>query len=372
MTDQKQPLRRPRHEQIAEALEEEIRQRSRPGDRLETERALAERFSTSTLTVREALSRLAQQGLVTRKHGSGTYVIDPYANRHIGIVTAFDITAPHAGGFFLSVARWLQGYFQGRGWATRLYVGGSPPEGAFDPREEPESFTLLAEDCRQGRLHGAVSLSTPGRLRWMDTLEEHGVPVVGDSTVLRYTVQAHYADLLEKGLHCLAEAGCRGVGVLRWGLGLKAIEQGMERYGLRFRADWVQDTRHPTLPGAGYQAMARLLATAGPELDGVLICDEQLFGTATMAIMQAGRRVPGDLRVATHASRGSWLFRPFPVHLLLCEPEVVGAALAEAAEKVYKDPKAPAFQVRVPFRCELVQESFEMPDHASLGASAAP
>lgn len=46
------------------------------GERLPTERALAERFDVSRPSVRDALQRLAARGLVSRKQGGGTYVAD--------------------------------------------------------------------------------------------------------------------------------------------------------------------------------------------------------------------------------------------------------------------------------------------------------
>jgi GntR family transcriptional repressor for pyruvate dehydrogenase complex len=48
--------------------------RLRPGDRLPSARALAERFAVATPTVREALRRLEGTGTVELRHGSGVYV----------------------------------------------------------------------------------------------------------------------------------------------------------------------------------------------------------------------------------------------------------------------------------------------------------
>jgi DNA-binding FadR family transcriptional regulator len=47
-----------------------------PGDRLPTERLLAEQFDTSRSAVRDALALLEGDGLVDRRRGSGTYVTD--------------------------------------------------------------------------------------------------------------------------------------------------------------------------------------------------------------------------------------------------------------------------------------------------------
>lgn len=46
----------------------------RPGDAIESSRALAQRFEVTTPTVREALRRLEATDVVQFRHGSGTYV----------------------------------------------------------------------------------------------------------------------------------------------------------------------------------------------------------------------------------------------------------------------------------------------------------
>jgi len=50
-----------------------------PGSRLPGERELAEDFSVSRPTVREAMIALEIRGLVEARHGSGVYVIAPPA-----------------------------------------------------------------------------------------------------------------------------------------------------------------------------------------------------------------------------------------------------------------------------------------------------
>ncbi len=64
-------------EQIAEQIEKRILSGElRKGDRLPTERELAEQFHASRTAVREAMKTLAQKGLIEMRPGRGTVVID--------------------------------------------------------------------------------------------------------------------------------------------------------------------------------------------------------------------------------------------------------------------------------------------------------
>jgi GntR family transcriptional regulator, transcriptional repressor for pyruvate dehydrogenase complex len=65
------------YEQIAAQIEQQIlRGELRSGDRLPTERELAEQFQASRTAVREAMKILGQKGLVDMRPGRGTIVID--------------------------------------------------------------------------------------------------------------------------------------------------------------------------------------------------------------------------------------------------------------------------------------------------------
>ncbi len=68
----------PLYQRIARALREEIVSGVYPvGSLLPTEDSLCERFSVSRYTIREALRRLREDGLVSSRQGAGTVVIPP-------------------------------------------------------------------------------------------------------------------------------------------------------------------------------------------------------------------------------------------------------------------------------------------------------
>ncbi len=66
------------YQEICAQLAEEIRSGKRvPGDRVETERELAEKHNVSRITSKRALNLLEEEGLVVRRRGLGTFVINP-------------------------------------------------------------------------------------------------------------------------------------------------------------------------------------------------------------------------------------------------------------------------------------------------------
>lgn len=74
-----QPVRRNRlYQQVAERLRAHIDVEGlRPGDRLLSERELAERLGVSRTSVRQALTALEVTGIVEIRHGGGVFITEP-------------------------------------------------------------------------------------------------------------------------------------------------------------------------------------------------------------------------------------------------------------------------------------------------------
>jgi DNA-binding GntR family transcriptional regulator len=70
----------PKYARIKATLSRLIREgRIQPGTFLPSERELAERFNVSNITIKRALNDLAAEGVVQRKQGIGTFVVDTTA-----------------------------------------------------------------------------------------------------------------------------------------------------------------------------------------------------------------------------------------------------------------------------------------------------
>ncbi len=68
----------PRYHQIAEVLRARISAGGlTAGQRLDNQRQLAQSFGVTLMTLRQALDVLAREGLITRRHGLGTFVAPP-------------------------------------------------------------------------------------------------------------------------------------------------------------------------------------------------------------------------------------------------------------------------------------------------------
>ena len=87
--DRSSPI--PLYFQIAENLKQAIEAGAlTPGDRLDNELDLAERLGVSRPTVRQAVHRLVEQGLVVRRRGLRTVVVAPRILRSVALTSLYD------------------------------------------------------------------------------------------------------------------------------------------------------------------------------------------------------------------------------------------------------------------------------------------
>jgi DNA-binding GntR family transcriptional regulator len=111
--DSERPLDRnspiPLYFQIAENLKRAITEGTlKPGDRLDNELDLTERLGVSRPTVRQAVQRLVDQGLVVRRRGLGTVVMAPRIQRSVALTSLYDdlyATGRHPATTVLSVTQ---------------------------------------------------------------------------------------------------------------------------------------------------------------------------------------------------------------------------------------------------------------------------
>ena len=88
-----EPGHRPQYRRIEVALRERIAA-MRPGDRLPSDSQLCGEFGVSRMTARNAMQRLADEGIVARHPGRGSFVAEPPAHRRANRLMTFTQEMP--------------------------------------------------------------------------------------------------------------------------------------------------------------------------------------------------------------------------------------------------------------------------------------
>ncbi len=87
--DRSSPI--PLYYQLSQQLEEAISSGVlKPGDRIDTEVEIAQRYGLSRPTVRQAIAELVAKGLLVRRRGVGTQVVHSQLRRPVELTSLYD------------------------------------------------------------------------------------------------------------------------------------------------------------------------------------------------------------------------------------------------------------------------------------------
>src|SRR3989440_11746584 len=166
---------RPRYREIEHAIRQRL-SRLKPGAELPSDAQLCDEFGVSRMTARHAMNRLAQEGLVLRVRGRGTFVGEPPTHRRANSLLSFSNEMRR----------------QGRSPSSRLLGRALRPP----TREEAARLQLKSGE----------------KLLWLKRIRlADGRPIAVASTRLhgRTAAAALAADLQVESLHAvLVRAGC--------------------------------------------------------------------------------------------------------------------------------------------------------------------
>jgi DNA-binding LacI/PurR family transcriptional regulator len=293
------------------------------GERIPSESSLARNLRVSVHVLREGLSVLAGEGLLERKHGSGTYVADRRTWQHVAILLGIDPEFLRDTYYASRVTAELLRFLRENGCRARTYrVPYEPSE-----RDADSAYAEFSDNLAAGRILGAIAVQGPFDDRWRHLYQRVDAPVVGANSP--YAVRLNEIDMIESGVRRLIEAGRRRLALLmlpmtfplgpagptkleEWRAAQRAFAAAVTRGGGRTRPEWVCADQHPLRRGAGVAAFRQVWTSCDEKPDGLLVCDDVLFAEATLGILGLGARVPDELMIVTHANKGSDVLYPFP------------------------------------------------------------
>lgn len=337
--------RQPLYQVMAALLRHEIRTRLQPGDQLETEPQLAARCRASIGTVRQALQLLVQEGLIERRHGSGSYVRDPRGMRQeVAVIAGVNLSRPGTSYYFLRLAQMLQVGLTQRGLPVRLYLNQRAPDCAT-----PDVFAnpLFLQDLKDNRLCGVVAIGMYPHPDWEMPIRQAGVAFVDARPEFMIFPQEAR---LRAAVRALAAQGCQRFALI-------AHEDAMAS---RFRAAlaaeklpvtpaWLQAAVSPEVPNAALVAFRQLWRSRRSRPDAIIVADDILSRELTLNLLTEGIRVPEELQLAVFANRGSGISYPFPVIRLEIDPDEVAAVLCARLHEALRA-AAPAPTTQISFR----------------------
>lgn len=122
---------------------------------------------------------------------------------------------------------------------------------------------------------------------------------------------------------------------------IQTFQKEIQQAGLSFQSEWIRTDLHPQWLGAGWEEFREIWRGSSEKPDGLLVSDDVLSQDVTVAIMELGIRVPEQLMVVTHSTRGSGIWHPFPVTKVEFDPDALARVFAEMIVKLLRGESVP-------------------------------
>lgn len=345
----------PKYRLIANALLKEIRETMKVGDKLPSETLLAERYKVHVLTIREALRVLQEGGVIQRQRAIGTTIVNPMGGNWVTILCEMNVFSPNSRSIFQrSVIYHLRHFLSQAGLPSRVSIGES------EPGESSGRFTSLdfVADVEAERLAGVLALSTLGEEWWIQKLKRQGVPIVGSNTYFEHHVIYDAWDDLSKAFRCLLDLGRTKIAYIGWMevVGEHPVDERLvgalkeleSCYPVTLRKKWIKGDIHPVKAGAGWEEFREVWGSYDEKPNGIIIDNEHLLPDIEAALEQMGIRVPEDLVIICHRTRGNMHAPKFPVIFQENDPNLYAFRMAEHFLRLYRGESFSSSTVTVP------------------------
>ncbi len=303
-----------KYERLAARVEAEIRRGGyRPGQALPSIRSLMSSDGLSMATVVKGLGELERRGLIHRMQGRGYFVSDRH-RPHPELAQIALLTPALAG----DTNTYVKGLSRVFGGSERFSLA------TYSTHSDLKQYQELIYRMAKVRPAGAVVTAVPRTLMELDygPLFDAGIPVVAigrDHQDLPCDrIDYHGGNSGPKLVPHLLERGAKGFAVFMVMHGsdptrqelLSGIQNALAAEGIDLPNERVFTFRaphgwmNPPNPCIDAQEEMRRILGGGRSFDTLICCHDYSAWGALLAILEAGIKVPSELRVASAARGG--------------------------------------------------------------------
>ena len=321
-------------QQVARLLRRQIAVTEKSGSRLPNEHDLSDRYGVSIRTIREAVGTLVHDGLLERRHGSGTYVADLRKIRFVGILVGQGLAIPSPYSPTLHVAQRLLDWLSEHGLRGEIYSGHGNELSPY--QSVPFEAVELVNDLDRGLVSALVAISANPHPSWFDLAKSLDVPIMGLNESFDHSASFDIKQSLKLLFERNAQLGHTDIALAAWcdqdapnnQISPDGLMQLAAEYGCTVRPQCLITNEHPGKPGAGWRVMEHFLSL-DKQPQAVILADDHFYRDAAMALLAKGVKVPKQLHIPTLLNKGQNNFLPFPTDVVELDPGQVAARLGQ-------------------------------------------
>jgi DNA-binding LacI/PurR family transcriptional regulator len=313
----------------------------KPGTRLPPIKTLARQWNTNYFTVRLALTPLANEGLIERSPGRGSFVRDQHSHlSSVAIYYGGNLWVDPEGSFYQKLYYVLQTILERKGIRITTFIDTRLPSNQGTPLPE------LQKAIEKREVQGVISpMISPDEIEWVAKL---GIPY---SVFGRRGVGGSYTEMVALALDRFARDGCKTVGAISpENNHQNYFEQAAAERGLKTTSRWCHyktPSTNVTSEMLGYRAFKEIWAQqTRPE--GLFIQPDWICRGAITAILELGVNIPDDLRLVLYRNDGVEYLCPWTVPTIVLNTEKVAEKLVDVLENAHRSGKPESEPSNVP------------------------
>jgi DNA-binding LacI/PurR family transcriptional regulator len=304
----------------------------KPGTRLPPIKELAKRWNTNYFTVRLALTPLANEGLIERSPGRGSFVRDRQSHlTSVAIYYGGNLWTDPEGSFYQKLYYVLQSLLEKKNVRITTFIDTRPAPSQITPLPE------LVKAIERREVQGIIGpMLSPAEVDWLETLN---VPL---SVFGRRGITGDYTEMVGLALDRLAADGCKTVGTVSSNVGqYEVFEQAAAARELTTTPHWCHFQSPTTSANSetiGYRGFKDIWAQQ-MRPDGIFIQYDWVCRGAITAILELGVRVPQNLRLVLYKNEGVEYLCPWAIPFVVQDTAKVAELLVEFVEKQHQSGK---------------------------------